>query len=375
MVAPSKEEHLTPATTLKDAWNAFDPRPVESGNPYFVELTAARGSQATLNLKKMIGFCAENRFASIAFTGHRGSGKSTELLHLQKELNTSCFSIYVDVVEFLDVFDLDYTDLFLLVARRVIDELSAAQVQLNSNLLKGVEDWFRSVTKESEESVSLSAGIATEAKAGIEIPFVARLLAKLTADLKTGSSTKVKTREDLDRYFSGLVANTNLLLTAAAQALHDSRRPSRILILFDNLDRVPLHKSEELFFTHGSQLQNFACHAVYTIAIDTYYSRRGIATVFPQNVILPNVKLTKGKGDATPNKAGIDSLAEIVEKRIDVKSLLEDHVVLQRAIQLSGGRVSQLMRLMGQAVLSSSARNIAKLDAQAIGEGALDHFS
>jgi hypothetical protein len=357
-----------PATNLRDAYRAFDPRPLPSGDPYYVDLTQARESRAAEKLKDMIDLCEESH-AAIAFSGHRGSGKSTELLHLRDALRGSCFGIYLNIVDYLDAFDLHYTDLFLLVARRVLDELREAEIKLSSNLLSDVEAWFRTVTKETEESVALSAGVSTEAKAGVEIPFIAKLLAKLTADVKAGSSNKVSTRQELDRYFSALVSYTNALLTEASSALKAAGRPYSILILLDNLDRVPPDKSEDLVFTHGSQLQNLQCHAVYTISIDTFYSGQGIGTVFPRNVILPNVKLRKGKADSEPNAAGVKALLEIVARRIDTASLLDPPDLARRAIDLSGGSVRQLMRLMTEAILSARGRKLEKLDSEAVEDG------
>lgn len=359
-----------PAGTLKEAYQAADPRPLVSGNPYFVDLGPARQSWATNRMKMMIENCAETSYAAIAFSGHRGSGKSTELKKLQEELAASCFPIYLDVYEFLDPADVAYTDLFLLLSRRLLDQLREHNVQLSGELLKAVEDWFKKVTKETEESVSLSAGIATEAKAGVELPFIAKLLAKLTAEVKAGSSHKQSTREELDRYFSGLLNNTNIILQAASDALHDAGRASKILIVVDNLDRLPPDKSEQLFFGHGSQLQDLACHAVYTVSIDTFYSPRLLGHVFSNHLLLPNVKLRKGKSDTAPNAAGINGLTEVVSRRIDIDKVFQDRELTARLVSLSGGSVRQLIRMIREAVLSAQSRQLQCIDATAIEDAA-----
>jgi hypothetical protein len=357
-----------PAETLLEAYQAADPRPLASGDPYFVDLTVARASKATEHLKRMITNCAEGRFSATAFSGHRGSGKSTELRRLEQELAGSHYTLYLDVNDFLDAADLDYTDLFLLVSRALLDKLREGGVAIDAGLLKAVEQWFMTVTKETEESVKLSAGVSTEAKAGVEIPFIARLMAKLTADVKAGSSRKVGTRIELDRYFSGLLNNTNLLLVS--EALTRAGRPSQILILVDNLDRVPPKKADDLFFAHGSQLQDLNCHVVYTISIDTCYSHKGIANAFPNHAILPNVKLRAGRTDLAPRKEAITALGEIVEKRINVDKLFADAKSVETLIAQSGGSVRQLIRLLREAVLSSQARRIELMDAKSVDEAA-----
>jgi hypothetical protein len=363
---------MAPAKTLREASQAADPRPLASGDPFFVDLSQARSTRVTEDMRRTIENCAPGRFASIAFSGHRGSGKSTELKRLQNLLAPTCFSFYLDVNEYLDAADVEYTDLFLLVSRRVIEELHQAGVPLDQNLLTAVEQWFLSVTKETQQTVALSAGVTTQASAGFEFPFIAKLLAKLTADVKAGTSQKTTTRQELDRYFTGLASNANLLLTAASQALQKDGRPSQVLILVDNLDRVPPKKAEDLIYAHGSQLQAMNCHAVYTISIDTYYSRTGIGTVFPDRFLLPNVKLRISKTDPGPNETAIAAMGHAIERRLDVNTLLNPPELARAFVARSGGSLRQLVRLLRQAVLSTQARQLAAIDRQALDEAALN---
>ena len=362
---------MPPAATLREAFQATNPQqPLPSGDPYYVDFTEARNSRATDYLKQMIENCGEGQYSPIAFSGHRGSGKSTELRQLEKALGPSCFMLYLDIVDFLDPLDVDYTDLFLLVCRQLLESLHMKNVSLGASLLRDVEKWFMDVTKETEESVKLSAGITTEAKAGAEIPFIARLFAKLTADAKAGSSRVTTTRQELDRQFRGLSSSTNVLLTAASQALQDAGKGHRLLVIFDNLDRLPPEKSEALFFAHGAQLQELACHAVYTVSFDPYYSRRHLANVFPNRQILPNVKLRVGKSSREPYQPGIDALLEVIGKRLNVEALLEPATLAREFVLRSGGSIRQLVRLLREAVQSAQARGLAAIDGEALEDGA-----
>ncbi|MGA7891982.1 MAG: hypothetical protein WCA49_02055, partial [Candidatus Sulfotelmatobacter sp.] len=142
MPAAAEPNKAKPAETLLEAYQAADPRPLASGDPYFVDLTVARASKATEHLKRMITNCAEGRFSATAFSGHRGSGKSTELRRLEKELSASHYTLYLDVNDFLDAADVDYTDLFLLVSRTLLDKLREHGVSVDAGLLKLVEQWF-----------------------------------------------------------------------------------------------------------------------------------------------------------------------------------------------------------------------------------------
>jgi hypothetical protein len=321
-------------------------------------------------MKQMIENCGEGQYSPVALSGHRGSGKSTELRQLEQALGSSCFMLYLDIADFLDPQDVDYTDLFLLVCRQLLESLHGNEVSLSENLLHEVEKWFLDVTKETEKSLELSGGVGVEAKAGAEIPFLARLLGVITASIKAGSKRKEITREQLDHYFSGLSSNTNVLLTAASQALRDANKPYQLLVVFDNLDRLPPKKSEELFFAHGSQLQEMACHAVYTVSIDTYYSRRHLANVFPNRQIIPNVKLRSSKSGSEPNRPGVDALLQVIQKRLSVEVLPQPSALAEEFVRRSGGSIRQLIRLLREAVQSAQARGLATLDSEALEDAA-----
>jgi hypothetical protein len=115
---------MKPATTLREAFQATNPQQsLGSGDPYYVDLTKARNSHATAYMKQTIENCGEGQYSPIVLSGHRGSGKSTELRQLEQALGSSCFMLYLDVADFLDPQDIDYTDLFLLVCRQILESL------------------------------------------------------------------------------------------------------------------------------------------------------------------------------------------------------------------------------------------------------------
>src|SRR5437879_8280049 len=102
------------ATKLSEVAAAVDLMPLDPGDPRYVDVAVGRGGPNELAQMRRCLLehdARENRFAKIAFTGHRGSGKSTELLRLEHELSDArAFTplhIYADDA-LLD--DYDYTD-------------------------------------------------------------------------------------------------------------------------------------------------------------------------------------------------------------------------------------------------------------------------
>src|SRR5208337_3960784 len=141
---------MEPATTLREAFQATNPQQsLGSGDPYYVDLTQARNSRATDYMKQTIENCYEGQYSPVVLSGHRGSGKSTELHQLEQALGSTCFMLYLDIIDFLDPQDIDYTDIFLLVCRQLLESLQKNNVPLAQGLLHDVEKWFMDVTKET----------------------------------------------------------------------------------------------------------------------------------------------------------------------------------------------------------------------------------
>ena len=95
-------------------YNAFDPfEPLKPGDPAYVECGEVRGDS---NIEKDLGrkiVRADSPTCQL-YAGHRGGGKSTELLRLKKYLeDNQCFVVYFSA----DKEDIDSEDTQYLVKR------------------------------------------------------------------------------------------------------------------------------------------------------------------------------------------------------------------------------------------------------------------
>lgn len=95
---------------------------------------------------------AQNRFAHVAFTGHRGSGKSTELYHLEHDLGDRFFTLHLFTDETL-LQDCDYTDLLLWLVDALVREFADQQMPLEAKLVERVVDWFAEKTFAESDDV------------------------------------------------------------------------------------------------------------------------------------------------------------------------------------------------------------------------------
>ena len=353
------------ATTLKTAFRAcnVDPLTGDAIARYYVDLSAVRKTEAIEGVSKILEFQEPGEFTTILFTGHRGCGKSTELKRIQHRWKQDYRVIYLEADEETDINDADYTDLYLIVIKKVEYELRRLGHKVDPRLLANIEDWFKEVIKEDERSVESSISLEGEATLGAEAPFLAKLMIKLLAQIKGSDTRKTTIRQTLQRDISRLKADLNLLLNDAYKKIK-ATYPKGFLIIFDNLDRVPPAVSDRLFFDYGTQLKELRCTLVYTVPISALYSPKGLLNTFGSPHIVPMVniyQLERDRCDLDYSQTGLEAIADVIEQRVNIEAVFETRQHLLDLTKASGGHIRQLMQLMRIACQTASTRGHDKI--------------
>jgi energy-coupling factor transporter ATP-binding protein EcfA2 len=353
------------ATTLKTAFRAcnVDPLTGDAIARYYVDLSAVRKTEAIEGVNTILDFQEPGEFTTILFTGHRGCGKSTELKRIQHQWEQDYRVIYLEADEETDINDADYTDLYLIVIKKVEYELRRLGHKVDPRLLANIEDWFKDVIKEDERSVESSISLEGEVTLGPEAPFLAKLLVKLLAQIKGSDTRKTTIRQTLQRDISRLKADLNLLLNDAYKKIK-ATYPKGFLIIFDNLDRVPPAVSDRLFFDYGTQLKELHCTLVYTVPISALYSPKNLNTIFGSPHIVPMVniyQLERDHCDLDYYPAGLEAIAYVIEQRVNIEAVFETRQHLLDLTKASGGHIRQLMQLMRIACQTASTRGHDKI--------------
>ncbi len=360
------EHEFKPARTLRDAFNAVDPaRPLESGDPRYVDCTAVRGNEDVVRQLFEAMTWSEDVTVQL-FTGHRGCGKSTELLRLKHRLEDAGYAvIYFQADEVLDLNDIVYSDVLIAIARQVYDGLQEMDIELDPNLLDQILEWFADVVYKQKTLTEVKADLQSQFKIGLPAalsPF-AQMMAKITGQLKTGSESKKQVRLRLDPQITQLIDHINLLISQGEVGLRKQGKQGLVVVI-DNLDRTSFrtfpdsqrNTHDALYIEHGEQLRALKCHLVYTVPIAMFYSVQAkvLSGIFPDNAILPMIKTRHRHGQKCCE--GLDILRTILGRCLDSDEIFEGNA-LDRLCQICGGHTRDLMILVRYACRYAQERD------------------
>lgn len=340
------------ARTLDEATEALDfVRPLQSGDPRWRNLNPARGGDVARIIERYLTRAVPGRFQHVVFASHRGAGKSTELLRLAHDLRERFFCLYLEANVEMDANTIEMEDLLLVLARKVEAELRELGSPLPAEVLDRVNHWFRETLKTTSVGKDYVAHVETEVKSGLEIPFFASLLAKVTALFKVESTHRTEVKEVLRQYRGTLMDAVNQLLEAANTALE--KHGQELLVIIDNLDRYHPKVIDELLVRGGDRFRELKTNLILTPPINLVYRpETGVLGDYFHVEVMPSVRL---RGPQDPHDAligeGPKLLLEALGYRIDLDRLIPDLATRDRLVVASGGSIRELLEVASDATL------------------------
>jgi hypothetical protein len=297
---------------LKQLYNAFDPfRPLPAGDPAYVDCTDVRGDGDILEAVGREILYSDRKTCQL-YAGHRGAGKSTELLRLQKYLDENGFFVVYFAADEQDIDpeDVQYTDILLACTRNI---LTAFKDRTDS---QAVLNWLKERCEDLKDLLQTKISIDE-----LSIEAQVSQFAKITTKIRSEPSERRKIRDLINPH-------TTTLTTALNEFIRDDKKnlPSgyhELVLIADNLDRiVPVTKTDtrsnhdEIFIDRNEQLKNLDCHLVYTIPISLLYSDRAasLTEIYGLPQVLPMIMVKTPENE--PFSPGLDKVIEILQKRL-----------------------------------------------------------
>ncbi|MDM8537859.1 hypothetical protein QUF70_13965, partial [Desulfobacterales bacterium HSG17] len=112
-----------PAKNLNEVYNYFQLKPVniETFETFYVNADKGRGGKPIFNALKRRIVNNPDGCLKLLFSGHKGSGKSTELIRLQKNIENDFVVVNFSVAEELDIININYIELFIVTMEKLFN--------------------------------------------------------------------------------------------------------------------------------------------------------------------------------------------------------------------------------------------------------------
>ncbi|HUU97917.1 MAG TPA: ATP-binding protein [Phycisphaerae bacterium] len=344
---------------MEKVYQAFDPGPLGGDadlDKLYVDLDDVRGRADVVNrLANKIRLSDTPTCQVLA--GHKGSGKSTELRRLQRQLETATkryFVVFCDSDEDIDRNDVDFLEVLIAIMRQTSIHLrEEAGIKLKPGYFRDRWEriWNLLGSKVELDSVELEAGFAT-----------------ISTTVKASPDARLRLRELIENDTGNWLHAANDLIGDAVLKLK-KKGYHGLVVLVDDLDKIvlrPHHKAgcstgEYLFVHREAQLSAFGCHTVYTMPLALAYSplEATIAGLYGGQVpIVPMVKINEPPPKGGDCVAGLEKCREIVRRRLEsagtnVGDVFDSAETLDMLIRFTGGQPTELMYFAREALITS----------------------
>ena len=322
----------------------------------YVDLDVVRGNMDVVTRLERTIRLAEGGQTCQVLAGHRGSGKSTELFWLKKRLESGSspfFVVYVDSYSEVDSNDVDFPDVLVVMIRQIAAQLKQhAGIELKPDYFRDrflrLKDLF---TSEIDfESFDLDFG-----------------LMKLAGVIKDSPDARAQIRKLLEPDTNNWLYAANDVIGQAVAALAKQGKAG-LVVLMDGLDKMDVHEhgdagcntDEYLFVNRAAQLTAFRCHVAYAMPLSLAYSHQEQTIKASYGGHVPVVPMTKVAGrppSTEPYGPGVEKFRDVIARRIEAANVKPSEVfvsddVRDKLIALSGGQLTELMRLAREAIIA-----------------------
>ncbi len=347
---PSAIHRLFRACKPNVALTASDPR--------YVNCDEERGSPVAETFARSLRRADPIQPEVKVFGGHRGVGKTSELLRLKHMLEHPSavdqkpfLVVFADVLDSLDPNDLDFPDLLVFTAGEAQKQLGKAGISGFSASSERLSRLWDDLHETLGAKVSLTG-------AKVAVPY-----ASLALEFKNQPSSRGVLRQAIEQQSTNLIAAVNELLQQATGRLRESGFEGLVLII-DGLDKLILrtlgdtNTHERLFIHRSEQLASLQAHVIYTVPISLIYSPQFTQleqTFGEHQVPVPMIHLRNQELEPATNTPGMRKMQEMIEARckyaeVDFADVFDTPATCAYLCRMTGGHPRHLMMFLQAAL-------------------------
>jgi energy-coupling factor transporter ATP-binding protein EcfA2 len=285
------------------------------------------------------------------FTGHTGCGKSTLLAELEVRLNQKIdrpqyFVVRFSISDTIEIYAVDHINILFSIAVQMLDAVERSdECSLPSGISKELYRWFSKHTKTEVSTRESEIEASGEAKAKGGIPVIWEFLAAIKSKLKLSSVVRHEISTEFDKKPGDLIAKVDEI-----SAEIEAATGKQVLVIIDDLDKLPLSLMETIFKNNIKPLLAPVCTIIYTLPI-AVLSDIAIKSTIRQGVnriyTMPATNFFTKKTVRKPDRVAIPEMLSMMEKAIEQR--LPDNLlatgIKQEIVLKSGGLLREMFRI------------------------------
>ena len=339
---------MAKAANLGQMLNSFSLFALDEENfdDYYVDVNQARG----VDVSRKVVYRFNSSYGSdipkkLLLLGHYGCGKTTELYKMSQLLSEKYLIVKYSIAEETDIVNFDYVDFIFTILNNIFKIAKSNKLEVSDTVIEKLFTYWH-----NEEIIEVCNHTKLELDSNIEtkVSWLSVLSAKIKGVFQTGSETKSTIRTKIEPSLKILISEINDLI----KSINDAIAPKKLLLIVEDLDKLEIPQSEDLFLKHRKTITSIRINCIYTFPIYLYYSQyyNEILSDFDADELLSIIKVKNR--DGTDYNVGIDILKQIVWKRCDPKLFTDE--ALDFLVRKSGGSFRDLFTMISNAALQTA---------------------
>jgi len=327
--------------------------PVDKDDDFFTDFKGLRKGFHENKIFKMLNINPNTKECNILKTtqrvflsGHRGTGKTTELLKLKKEIDsTNCFLVvFCDVgKEELDINNVDFVDVVIFMLEQLVKELKDNNINIKPKDVESFYEWYNQRILEINDKVDASATIETEASAGFTITSLFKLVTKTKAKLSASQDTKDTIRRVFINKFSDFSMKFNEFILNIKKTLKEEEIAEDLLFIVDGFEKIgTLEARKKILIDNSNKFIEIQSNMIIALPIELF-SQVSVLNTFSTPISFPLITLDDN---------GKEKFTDFIKKRVD-ETLFENEETIEEIIKYGAGSPRETLKIIEEAYIAA----------------------
>jgi len=332
--------------------------PIDEKNEFYTDFS---GFRKGFNEKKIFKYLNINpttkecnkisQTLKLFLSGHRGTGKTTELLKLKNEIDeTTCFfSVFCDLSdEELDVNNIDFIDIIILILEKLTKTLKDKNIDIPKANIEPFYNWYEQRITEINSQTDESASIEVEGKVGINLFSLLSLVSKTKGKLSGSNSTKETIRKVFKNKFSDFSLKFNEFILDIKDYLLKNGISKDLLFIIDGFEKIgSLEDRKKILIDNSNKFVEIKANMIITLPIELF-SEVSKLKEFASHISFPLITLDSNSKER---------FKEFIYKRID-KNLFDSEETVEKIIYYGAGSPRETLKIILEAYVQAEGEII-----------------